>query len=191
MIKHQKVEDIKMPKSSKNKSDKIKELGLTIEELKETAPKICVKNYENFSRIELVKEIDKLEPPKESKKKKITSSLLLKGKKILDLSLKKSKPKKDVYKPIKIYSAFDDSYVEYKSDSKKDKSISIARYLYNIKEHLRKLTDDKKIGEWKIQLTMKINFIFSKNFIESRDMYSKSDNSEIMMGGGGGGGGGG
>ena len=38
--------------------------------------------------------------------------------------------------------------------------------------------------EWKIQLIMKINFIFSKNFIESRDMHSKSDNIEIMLGDG-------
>ena len=30
---------------------------------------------------------------------------------------------------------------------------------------------------------MKINFISSRNFIESRDMYSKYDNIEIMMGG--------
>ena len=37
--------------------------------------------------------------------------------------------------------------------------------------------------EWKIQLIMKINFICSRNFIESRDMYSKYDNIEIMMGG--------
>ena len=81
IIKHQKAEDIKMPKSSKNESDKIKELGLTMEELKSIARKIGIKNYENLSRIELVKEIDKLEPSKESKKKKITSSLLLKGKK--------------------------------------------------------------------------------------------------------------
>ena len=29
---------------------------------------------------------------------------------------------------------------------------------------------------------MKINFISSRNFIESRDMYSKSNNIEIMMG---------
>ena len=29
---------------------------------------------------------------------------------------------------------------------------------------------------------MKINFISSRNFIESRDMYTKSDNFEIMMG---------
>ena len=41
----------------------------------------------------------------------------------------------------------------------------------------------KKSGEWKIQLNMKINFIYSRNFIESRDMYSKSNNIEIMMGG--------
>ena len=29
---------------------------------------------------------------------------------------------------------------------------------------------------------MKINFISSRHFIESRDMYSKSDNFEIMRG---------
>ena len=40
----------------------------------------------------------------------------------------------------------------------------------------------EKIGEWKIQLIMKINFISSRDFIESRDMYSKSDNFEIMRG---------
>ena len=52
-----------------------------MEELKSIARKIGVKDYENISRIKLVKEIDKLELPKESKKKKITSSILLKGKK--------------------------------------------------------------------------------------------------------------
>ena len=44
IIQHRKVEDIKMPKSSKSASDKIKEFGLTMEELKETARKIGVKN---------------------------------------------------------------------------------------------------------------------------------------------------
>ena len=55
VIKHQKVEDIKMSKLSKSESDKIKELGLTMEELKSIARKIGIKNYENLSRIELVK----------------------------------------------------------------------------------------------------------------------------------------
>ena len=44
------------------------------------------------------------------------------------------------------------------------------------------VNDKKEHGEWKIQLVMKIIFIFSKNFIETRDMHSKSDNFEIMIG---------
>ena len=88
-----------------------------------------------------------------------------------------------MYKPIKISGAFSDNFVEYKSSSKKDKSISITRYLNNIRKHLRKLINDKrKKGEREIQLIIKINFISSKNFNETRDIYSKSDNFEIMMG---------
>ena len=87
----------------------------------------------------------------------------------------------DVYKPIKISGAFSDNYVEYKSDSKKDKTILIKNYLDKIREHLRKMINDKqKSGEWKIQLIMKINFISSKNFNDVRDMYSKSDTVEII-----------
>ena len=101
----------------------------------------------------------------------------------MELSLKIIKRKKDVYKRIKIYGAFDDSYVEYKSDSNKDKSRSITTYLNNITEHLRKLINDKrKKGEWKFKLITKIDFTSSRNFIESRDMYSKFDQFEIMMG---------
>ena len=89
--------------------------------------------------------------------------------------------KKDAYKPIRISGAFSDNFVEYKSDSKKDELI--ARYLSNIREHLRKLINDKKKnGDWKIQLIMKINFISSKNFNETRDMHSRSDTFEIMIG---------
>ena len=48
---------------------------------------------------------------------------------------------------------------------------------------MRKLINDKrKRGEWKIQLIMKINFISSKNFNDTRDVHSKSDNVEFMMG---------
>ena len=115
-----------------------------MEELKSIARKIGIKNYENFSRTESVKEIGKLEPPKESKKEKITGALLLKGKKNIGFKPKKSKPKKDVYKPIKISGTFSDNLVEYQSNDNKDKSISITGYLNNIREHLRKLINDKK-----------------------------------------------
>ena len=59
-----------MLKSSRNESNKIKKLRLTMKELKAIARKIGVKNYE-------------------LKKKKTVSSLLLKGKKNIGLSLKR------------------------------------------------------------------------------------------------------
>ena len=81
IIKHQKVKNINMLKSSRNESNKIKELGLTMKELKAIARKRGVKNYENLSRIRLVEETDKLEPPKEFKKKKLLVVYYLEGKK--------------------------------------------------------------------------------------------------------------
>ena len=47
-----------------------------------------------------------------------------------------------------------------------------------------KITDYKtSLGEWKIQLSMKINFASSKDYSdEIREMYSKSYNVEIMIG---------
>ena len=39
IIKHQKVEDIKIPNLSKNESDKINELGLAMEELNQLQEK--------------------------------------------------------------------------------------------------------------------------------------------------------
>ena len=48
VIEHQNVEDINMLKSSKNESDKIKELGLTIKKLEAIARKIGVKNMKIF-----------------------------------------------------------------------------------------------------------------------------------------------
>ena len=165
------------------KSDEIKKLDLSKEELRLTARERGVKKYENISKIRLIKEINKLKPLKGLKKpKKIVSSLLLKGKRSIGFKPRK-KSKKGVYKPIKISGSFSDNFVEYKSNSEKDKSISIAGYLNKIREYLRKMIDNKKrIREWKTQLIMKINFISSKTFSETRDMHSKSDNVEIMMG---------
>ena len=44
------------------------------------------------------------------------------------------------------------------------------------------INNHKAQGEWKIQLVMKINFISSLGADESREMYTKSDNVEIMTG---------
>ena len=44
------------------------------------------------------------------------------------------------------------------------------------------INDDKTRREWEIQLTMQINFISCKDFEETRTMYTKSHNIEIIIG---------
>ena len=101
----------------------------------------------------------------------------------------------DYYKPIKTKSAFDGNYIEYQSKGDKDKNLSPEEYFDMIRPYLSDIINDHKtlknlshssnetqFGEWKIQLTMSINFISSKDSDETRNMHTKSDNIEIIMG---------
>ena len=47
---------------------------------------------------------------------------------------------------------------------------------------IKKIINDDTYGEWKIQLTMQINFISALDTREICTMDSKSDNVEILMG---------
>ena len=51
--------------------------------------------------------------------------------------------------------------------------------LKNLRVHSSNKT---QFGEWKIQLTMSINFISSKDSDEIRNMHTKSDSIEIIIG---------
>ena len=105
------------------------------------------------------------------------------------------------YKPIRTKSAFNGNYIEYESKGDKDKNLSPKEYLDMIRPYLSDIINNHKtpknlrvhssnevidyetqFGEWKIQLTMSINFISSKDSDETRNMHTKSDNIEIMMG---------
>ena len=89
----------------------------------------------------------------------------------------------DYYKPIKTKSAFNGNYIEYESKGDKDKNLSPKEYLDMIRPYLSDMINDNKAKrDWKIQLTMSINFIFSKDFGETRNLHIKSNNIEIMMG---------
>ena len=106
----------------------------------------------------------------------------------------------DYYKPIIAKSAFDDSYIQYESKGEKGKNLSIKKYLNIIKPYLidiinehkirglvryhsgNKLWLEKTFGEWKIQLTVAINFISSKDSDKTGTMHPKSNNIEIMIG---------
>ena len=65
---------------------------------------------------------------------------------------------------IKTGNAFSSNYIAYESNGDKDKMLSTEDYLDKIEPYLNNLTDDDKTqSEWKIQLTMAINFICSKD----------------------------
>ena len=108
----------------------------------------------------------------------------------------------DYYKPIKTADSFDNknNYVEYQSKGDKEKQLSIKEYLYMIIPYLRDIINDHKArgklkvhssnevivyeteGKGKTQLSMEINFVFSKDSDEVRKMHTKGDNIDILMG---------
>ena len=65
----------------------------------------------------------------------------------------------------------------------KTKLYSLTIYLDKIEPYSNDLIDNQKSqGEWKIQLTMAINFISSEDSDETRTMHAKSGNIEILIG---------
>ena len=106
----------------------------------------------------------------------------------------------DYYKPIITNGACNNKYIQYETKGDKGRNLSLKKYLNIIRPFLRDITNDHKThslvryhsgsktwlevtpSEWKNQLTMKINFICSQDFDETRTMHSKSDNVEIMIG---------
>ena len=107
----------------------------------------------------------------------------------------------DYYKPIRTKNALNGNYIKYESKGDKGKNLSPKQYLNMIRAYLSNITNNHKtpenlkvhsrkevidyetqFGEWKIQLTMSIDFISSKDSDETRNMNTKSDNIEIKMG---------
>ena len=96
--------------------------------------------------------------------------------------------------------AFNGSCIQYESKGDKVKNLPIKEYLNIIKPYLSDIINDHKTcglvryhsdnktwieetsSKWKIQLTMTINFIFSKDSDETRTTYIKSNNVETMTG---------
>ena len=89
---------------------------------------------------------------------------------------------KDYYKAKLNKSGYNKNYAQY--ESKGDKILSLKEYLNLIEKYLRELIEEyKQKGEWKVQLTIEVNFISLKpGSDETRIMYTRSDNIEIMFG---------
>ena len=88
---------------------------------------------------------------------------------------------KDYYKPKLTKSGYNKNYVQY--ESKGDKILAPKEYINLIEKYLRELIDEYKLkGEWKVQLTIEVNFISLKpGSDETRITYTRSDNVEIMF----------
>ena len=88
---------------------------------------------------------------------------------------------KDYYKPKLNKTGYNKNYGQY--ESKGDKILSLKEYLNLIENYLRELLEEyKQKGEWKVQLTIEVNFISLKpGSDETRIMYTRSDNIEIMF----------
>ena len=84
---------------------------------------------------------------------------------------------------MKIIISFNENYIEYQSNGDKNKIFFMEGYLYVIRQYLSNIINDHKAkGEWKIQLTMKINSISFKDSNKTHTMYTTSNNTEIMIG---------
>ena len=89
---------------------------------------------------------------------------------------------KDYYKPKLNKSGYNKNYAQYENNG--DKILSLKEYLNLIEKYLRELIEKYKLkGEWKVQLTIEVNFVSLKpDSDETRIMYTRSDNIEIMYG---------
>ena len=75
-----------------------------------------------------------------------------------------------------------DNYIEYESKNDTNKTLSVKECLYKIIPYVKDFINNlKKFDPWKIQLTIAINFISSKDNDEECIIHSKSDNTEIMI----------
>ena len=71
-----------------------------------------------------------------------------------------------------------------KAEEIKKKKLSVRQYLNKITSHLYDLINDHRIARrvWKIQISMRVNFISSKDTGKSRTIYVWIDNVSIMRG---------
>ena len=76
-------------------------------------------------------------------------------------------PEEHYYGPVRISNAFDDDFIQYENNGDKDKTLSIKEYLDKIIPYLSDMINDLKTqDEWKIQLTIAINFFILKILTE-------------------------
>ena len=111
------------------------------------------------------------------KKKKEHNERLIKDRIIRNTRTLFEQQEEDYYKPKRVNNFLNNNYIEYESNGYKNRNLSLEEYLNKIEPYLRSIIIDLQNSDtWKIQLTIAINFIFSKDAEEERLMHSDSYN---------------
>ena len=87
--------------------------------------------------------------------------------------------REDYYQPLRVGNFWSKNYIEYESNSDRNKTLSIEEHLNKVRPYLKDINDLKKSDAWKIQLTITINFVSSIDSNEERVLHSKSYDIEI------------
>ena len=82
------------------------------------------------------------------------------------------------YKPVRVGNFYSNNYIKYESDGYlKNQTLSTEEYLDEVKPYLKDMINDlKKSDTWKIQLTVEINIVPSKDTDVEHEIHSRSDN---------------
>ena len=74
------------------------------------------------------------------------------------------KKEKNYNKLVRVSNFWNNSYIDYKSNSDRSKTLSVEEYLNKIRTYLKDIMNNpKKSNSWKIQLAIEINLISSIN----------------------------
>ena len=118
---------------------------------------------------------------KQNKKKKIEkkeqNERIIKNRIIRDIKTLFEQQQQDYYKPKRVSKFWKNNYIEYKSNGDKNRNLSLDEYLNKTETYLRNIIIDLQNSDpWKIQLTIAINCISSKDSEEEHAMHSNSGN---------------
>ena len=115
---------------------------------------------------------------REVKIKKENNGRLIKDVIIRDIrTLFEQQEEKDYYKLKRVSDFSNDNYIEYESNGDRNRNLSLDEYFSKIEPYLRYITIDLQNSDtWKIQVTIAINFISSRNAEEECVMHSNSKN---------------
>ena len=115
-------------------------------------------------------------------REKIHNERLIKNGLIRDIRTLFEQEGQDYYKPERVDNFWNNNCMEYESSGDKNRNLSLDEYLNKIKLYLRnKIIDIYNSDAWKTQLTIAINFIYSKDAEEEHVMQSTCNNLKFTL----------